>query len=141
MHVLAIAKDFDGGSMSGLYRKFIESVLDNNKDIVVEVLKYTGIDSFLRTLIEWPEMLKLKDTNNDWKDFKIKIADIASNIAFCFECNRTWSANDNIQASQGRDKWKKYALLKITQLGEVSEISVKRLDHGEDCFDSLRTIQ
>ena len=52
MHVLAIAKDFDGDSMSGLYRKFVESVLDNNKDTVVEVLEYTGIDSFLRTLTE-----------------------------------------------------------------------------------------
>jgi len=52
MHVLAIANNFDGDSMSGLYRKFIEELINNKKDTVEEVLKQTKIEEFFEILIE-----------------------------------------------------------------------------------------
>ena len=51
MHILAIAKDFDGDSMSGLYRKFIEELINDKTTTIIEVLKHTKIDMFLETLI------------------------------------------------------------------------------------------
>ena len=51
MHILAIAKDFDGDSMSGLYRKFIEELINHKTTTITEVLKHTKIDMFLETLI------------------------------------------------------------------------------------------
>ncbi|MFA4668241.1 DUF3226 domain-containing protein [Pyrococcus kukulkanii] len=47
MHVLAIAKEYDGDSMSGLYRKLIEDILRINPKVIEEFLKETGLREFL----------------------------------------------------------------------------------------------
>ena len=50
MHVLAIAKNFDGDSLSGLYRKFVEGLIRNQYDIFVDVLRESGVMDFLEQL-------------------------------------------------------------------------------------------
>ncbi|MFA4641312.1 DUF3226 domain-containing protein [Pyrococcus kukulkanii] len=47
MHVLAIAKEYDGDSMSGLYRKLIEDIPRRNPEVIDEFLKETGLREFL----------------------------------------------------------------------------------------------
>lgn len=50
MHVLAIAKNFSGDSLSGLYRKFVEELIRNQHDIFFGVLKESGVMDFLGQL-------------------------------------------------------------------------------------------
>ncbi|MBO8183862.1 MAG: DUF3226 domain-containing protein [Archaeoglobus sp.] len=47
MHVLAIAKDYDGDSMSGLYRKFVEKLINEKPELIEELLKESGLKEFL----------------------------------------------------------------------------------------------
>ena len=47
MHVLAIAKDYDGDSMSGLYRKFVEKLINEKPELIEEFLKESGLKEFL----------------------------------------------------------------------------------------------
>ncbi|WP_461866705.1 DUF3226 domain-containing protein [Thermococcus sp.] len=47
MHVLAIAKDFDGDEISGLYRGFMEKLIRNQRRSIMELLKSSGLSGFL----------------------------------------------------------------------------------------------
>ncbi len=47
MHVLAIAKDYDGDSMSGLYRKFVEKLINEKPKLMKDFLKESGLKEFL----------------------------------------------------------------------------------------------
>jgi len=47
MHVLAIAKDYDGDSMSGLYRKFVEKLINEKPELMEELLMESGLKDFL----------------------------------------------------------------------------------------------
>lgn len=47
MHILAIANEYDGDSMSGLYRKFTEKVIEEKPKLMEEFLKETGLKEFL----------------------------------------------------------------------------------------------
>ncbi|WP_456394934.1 DUF3226 domain-containing protein [Thermococcus sp.] len=50
MHVLAIAKDFDGDSLSGLYRKFMEELIRTQRSVFVSILKESRVIDFLEQL-------------------------------------------------------------------------------------------
>ncbi|NJE53952.1 DUF3226 domain-containing protein [Thermococcus sp. 21S9] len=50
MHVLAIAKNFSGDSLSGLYRKFVEELIRTQRDVFVDVLNESGVVDFLEKL-------------------------------------------------------------------------------------------
>lgn len=47
MHVLAIAKDYDGDSMSGLYRKFVEKLINEKPELIEGLLRESGLKEFL----------------------------------------------------------------------------------------------
>ncbi len=47
MHLLAIAKNYTGDSLSGLYRNFIEETIRKNPEVVKEFLDESGLKTFL----------------------------------------------------------------------------------------------
>ncbi|WP_042698948.1 DUF3226 domain-containing protein [Thermococcus sp. PK] len=51
MHVLAIAKDYDGDAMSGLYRKFIEELIRAKPELIEELLEESGLRGFLDKMV------------------------------------------------------------------------------------------
>ena len=51
MHLLAIIKNYDGDSMSGLYRKFLEKLIREQPELTKEFLSESGLKDFLGTLL------------------------------------------------------------------------------------------
>lgn len=50
MHLLAIARNYGGDSMSGLYRNFIEKLIRENRELVEEFLNESGLKEFLNAI-------------------------------------------------------------------------------------------
>ncbi|WP_010478646.1 DUF3226 domain-containing protein [Thermococcus zilligii] len=50
VHLLAIAKNYTGDSLSGLYRNFIEELIRENPEVVEEFLDESGLKMFLDVL-------------------------------------------------------------------------------------------
>ncbi|EHR78561.1 hypothetical protein OCC_11482 [Thermococcus litoralis DSM 5473] len=50
MHLLAIARNYKGDSMSGLYRNFIEKLIRENRGLIEEFLDESGLRTFLETI-------------------------------------------------------------------------------------------
>ncbi len=50
MHLLAIARNYTGDSLSGLYRNFIERLIRENPEVVKEFLDESGLKAFLDVL-------------------------------------------------------------------------------------------